>query len=199
MNAILRINALALLVGGVGILPTTGCGSDADLATNKGEQVQQVSEALMAESQSELAPSNFYYVRAKHSGKCLHQSGATFGNGDPITQWECVDQPNVQWEFVASPDPGSYFIKVRHSGKCAHQLGWTFNNGDPIAQWDCINQDNVKWRLIPASGGYYYIQVQHSGKCLHQSGATFGNGDPITQWDCINQPNVLWALDPVGH
>lgn len=47
--------------------------------------------------------SNYFYVIAKHSGKCLHQHGGTTGNGDPITQWECVNQPNVLWKLRPAP------------------------------------------------------------------------------------------------
>ena len=141
----------------------------------------------------------FYYVPAKHSDKCLHQQRAVMNNGAPITQWDCVDQYNVQWEFEPSSDPGWYFIKARHSGKCAHQHGHSYANGDAITQWDCVDQGNVKWRFIPAANNYFYLEVQHSGKCMHVHGGGWGNGDPITQWTCINQPNVLWTFEPVGH
>jgi hypothetical protein len=158
-------------------------------------------EAASVEKIQPLSSSTgpYYYIRAKHSDKCLHQHGGTFGNGDPITQWDCVDEYNVQWELEPSPEHGYYFIKTRHSGKCAHQHGATYANGDRITQWDCINEGNVKWRLIPAPHDYFFIQVQHSGKCLHVHGGGWENGAPITQWDCINQPNVLWWFDPVGH
>ncbi len=145
------------------------------------------------------ADGTFYFIRAKHSDKCLHQHGAVFDNGAKITQWDCIDQYNVEWELEESPDPDYYFIKARHSGKCVHQHGATYGNGDPITQWDCVNQGNVKWRIIPAPNNYYYVQVQHSAKCLHVHGGSWDNGAAITQWDCINQPNVLWWFDPVGH
>jgi hypothetical protein len=144
-------------------------------------------------------PVTYYYIRAKHSNKCLHQHGGTTGNGDPITQWDCVDQGNVQWRIEPSPDKNYYYIKARHSDKCAHQHGGTTGNGDPITQWECVNQGNVKWRLIPAGKNYFHIQAQHSKKCMHVHGGGSANGAAITQWSCIDQANVLWRFDPVGH
>lgn len=41
------------------------------------------------------------YVKIQSStGLCLHQHGATHGNGDLITGWECVDQGNVRWKWI---------------------------------------------------------------------------------------------------
>lgn len=36
----------------------------------------------------------YWLLQAKHSGKCLDQRGATQGNGDKISQWDCLNQPN---------------------------------------------------------------------------------------------------------
>jgi Ricin-type beta-trefoil lectin domain-like len=144
-------------------------------------------------------PVTYYYIRAKHSKKCLHQHGGVLDNGAPITQWDCVDQENVQWRIEPSPTKGYYYIKARHSDKCAHQHGGTYGDGDPITQWECVNQGNVKWKIVSAGKGYYYIKAQHSGKCMHVHGGGSGNGDPITQWSCINQPNVQWTFRAVGH
>jgi hypothetical protein len=157
------------------------------------------SEVTLDNTAQAWVPVTYYYIRAKHSNKCLHQHGGVLDNGAPLTQWDCVDQGNVQWRIEPSPSPGYYFIKARHSDKCAHQHGGTYNNGDPITQWDCVDQANVKWRIIPAGNNYYYIKVQHSGKCMHVHGGGWGNGDLITQWSCIDQPNVQWTFEPVGH
>ncbi len=188
-----RGSAFALILCGI-----VGCtGSDKEL--DPGAAVEEhAAEETANEIASDFADGSYYYIRAKHSDKCLHQHGAVLHNGGPITQWDCVDQYNVQWKFDNAPD-GYYYIRARHSGKCVHQHGATQGNGDPITQWDCVNLPNVKWRLIPVDNKYYYIQVQHSGKCAHVHGGGWGNGDPITQRDCINQPNVLWWFDPVGH
>jgi hypothetical protein len=194
MNTVLRIGVFALLASGTSLLSMAGCTTGAESEPGTAEEGPDIGE-----TQTPLQTGVHYYIRAKHSGKCLHQHGATYGNGDPITQWDCVDQPNVQWKLEMSSEANRYFIKVRHSGKCAHQHGATYENGDAITQWDCIEQPNVRWSFIPAGGDYYYIKVQHSGKCMHVHGGGNDNGAAITQWECINAPNVLWSLDPVGH
>lgn len=198
MSTALRIGAFALIFGGIGLFSSAGCVAEGEPEASDMEEGRGAEGAPIAEGELPIRTGVFYYIRAKHSDKCLHQHGGTFGNGDRITQWECVDQYNVQWEFERTDDPGYYFIKARHSGKCAHQHGGTYGNGGRITQWDCVDQGNVKWRLIHVGRGYYHIKAQHSGKCMHVHGASWENGARITQWDCINQPNVLWAFDLVG-
>jgi hypothetical protein len=177
-----------------------GCdeASDADIVIEDEDEDEYTADNLSANAEA-WVPVTYYYIRAKHSNKCLHQHGGVLNNGGAITQWDCVDQGNVQWRIEPSPTPGYYFIKARHSDKCAHQHGGTYADGDAITQWDCVNQGNVKWRIVPAGNNYYYIQVQHSGKCMHVHGGGWGNGDPITQWSCVDLPNVQWTFQAVGH
>jgi hypothetical protein len=52
---------------------------------------------------SRVSAAEHFFLVAKHSGKCLQQHGAMQGNGDPITQWDCIDQPNLQWKFAPAP------------------------------------------------------------------------------------------------
>jgi len=143
----------------------------------------------------QLQAPRYLFIRAKHSGKCLHQLGATQGNGDRITQWDCVNQPNVKLEKISAGD-GYFFLKFAHSGKCVHLHGASAENGAAITQWECIDQPNLKWREEPVGDGYSYLRSVQTNKCIHQQGATQGNGDPITQWDCVDQPNVQWKLEP---
>jgi hypothetical protein len=138
----------------------------------------------------------YFHLQARHSGKCLNQHGATQGNGDGITQWDCVNAPNLTVEKTPA-DQGYFFLKFQHSGKCVHLHGGSSANGAPITQWDCINQPNLKWREEPAGDGYSYIRSAQTNKCLQVQGGATGNGDSITQWDCINQPNVQWKFIPV--
>jgi hypothetical protein len=139
----------------------------------------------------------YYFIKARHSGKCLHQHGGTFGNGDRITQWDCVEEPNVKLQKVPAGGD-TFFLKFAHSGKCVHLHGDSAANGTPITQWDCIDLPNVKWREQPVGGGYVYLRSASTGKCIHQHGGTQGNGDPITQWDCVDEPNVQWLLSPTS-
>jgi hypothetical protein len=152
-----------------------------------------LSTVLLFATGSYASAADYYQLEVRHSNKCLHQHGGTQGNGDRITQWDCVNQPNVKVEVL--PAGGNFhFLRFQHSGKCVHQHGGTQGNGDAITQWDCVNQPNVKVEIVPAGGQYYFLRFQHSGKCVHQHGGTQGNGDAITQWDCVNQPNVMWKF-----
>jgi hypothetical protein len=54
----------------------------------------------------ELAPGNYaspvFFVVNKASGKCMHVHGFSHDDGALITQWDCIDQQNVQWYWVAA-------------------------------------------------------------------------------------------------
>ena len=91
---------------------------------------------------------HYYYIRARHSGKCVHQHGHTYANGDPVTQWECIDQGNVKVRIIPAAN-NFYYLQFEHSGKCVHVHGASWANGTPITQWTCINQPNVQWTFEP--------------------------------------------------
>ncbi|MBD2199974.1 MULTISPECIES: RICIN domain-containing protein [Calothrix] len=155
--------------------------------------------AAMLPITAEAQSSEYYILRAKHSDKCFHVVGDRgTGNGVPITQYECVDQPNLQWKLEkASGEPGYYFIRSRWSGRCAQVVELVQQNGAAITQWDCVNQDNVKWSLDKPGNGYYFIKAKHSNKCAQVVELSQNNGAAITQWDCVNHDNVKWKLEPV--
>lgn len=136
------------------------------------------------------------HLQAVHSGKCAHVHGGSSANGAAITQWDCVNLPNVIWSF-RTEGAGPDFLIAHNSGKCAHVHGGSVANGGRITQWDCINQPHLKWRLDPAPNGANYVVNVKSGKCMHVHGAQTGNGAQITQWDCVNLPHVQWKLVPV--
>ena len=140
------------------------------------------------------------YIRAKHSGLCLHIEGGTQENGLRATQWFCKRQSNLIWRLYAVPnDPGFYYIQVTSSNKCLHVDRASKADGARISQWDCSNQsDHLRWRFWSAGNGYYYIQAKHSDKCLHVHGNSQANNAAITQWACVNQPNVHWSFHHVN-
>jgi hypothetical protein len=104
-----------------------------------------------------LQPPEYFFLENRLTGKCLHQHGATTGNGDPITQWECTDLPNVRIAKVSATTDGYFFLRFQHSGKCVHQHGWITGNGAPITQWDCVNQPNLQLKEVPAGNGYVQL------------------------------------------
>ena len=42
-----------------------------------------MSSILLFAYSPSVSAEKYYFIEAKHSGKCLHQHGATQGNGDP--------------------------------------------------------------------------------------------------------------------
>ena len=148
---------------------------------------------LVSVCSPDASAAEYWQLQVKHSGKCLDQHGATQGNGDKISQWDCLNQPNEKLEKVPAGQ-GYFFLKFQHSGKCVQVHGGSSQNGTPITQWQCVDQANLKWREQPAGDGYSYLISAQTNKCLHQHGGTKGNGDGITQWDCVNQPNLQWKF-----
>ena len=134
-------------------------------------------------------------LMAKHSGKCAQVNGASNANGASISQWDCVNQPNVHWQKINMGD-GQFQLMAKHSRKCAQVAGASHANGAPITQWDCVNQRNVRWRQRPAGGGYVYLVNRESGKCMQVEQAANNNGANISQWDCVDQDNVKWRVLP---
>lgn len=139
-------------------------------------------------------PDGLYYIKAQHSGKCVHQQGGTLTAGGNVTQWECVDQPNVRIQKVTAR--GSYFtLRFQHSGLCLTIENNSDQNGANIVQARCGagRPRNQMWREIPGQGKFVKIQSD-IGNCLHQQGGTIGNGDNITAWECVEQPNVRFEF-----
>jgi hypothetical protein len=114
---------------------------------------------------------------AKHSSKCAQVNGASNDNGAAVSQWDCVNQPNVHWRKVYLGG-GLFQLKARHSGKCAQVNGASHANGAIVSQWTCVDQRNVKWRERPAGGGYVYLVNNESGKCMQVNGPRETTGRP---------------------
>lgn len=147
-------------------------------------------------AQAEPEPESVIYLQAQHSGKCVHQQGASLLEGDAVTQWSCVDQPNVRLEKI--PMGGGYFLlRFQHSGLCLSIENEASSNGTPIIQQACNYEGPIgqTWMELPGVDEYVYIQST-TGLCLHQHGNSLNDGDPITGWECVDQPNVRWKVAP---
>ena len=149
-------------------------------------------------SSAEPASEGVFQLKAQHSGKCVHQHGATMDEGGAVTQWTCVDQPNLRIEKLTAGS-GYFFLRFQHSGKCLTVENEGRSNGTPIIQQSCNYAGPIgqTWKELPGDGRYVKIQSS-TGLCLHQHGNTSGDGDPITGWECVDQPNVRWELVPQG-
>lgn len=73
--------------------------------TNGTPIVQQTCnyEGPIGQTWKQLPGQGAYVKIQSTTGLCLHQHGATFGDGDRITGWECVDQGNVRWKWTPAP------------------------------------------------------------------------------------------------
>ncbi|MFJ4778066.1 RICIN domain-containing protein [Streptomyces sp. NPDC088762] len=99
-----------------------------------------------------------YYIRARHSGKCLDVAGGTSATGDgaDVFQWTCLGaaQTNQRWYFnteAVQNGKYTYYIRALHSGKCLDVEGGTSATGDGanVFQWTCLStaQTNQRWYL----------------------------------------------------
>jgi hypothetical protein len=133
-----------------------------------------------------------YYIQAKHSGKCVHQHGRIRNIGGLVTQWECINQPNVQLTRGWA-DNGYFVLRFKHSDLCLTVKNGLSANGTDIIQSTCTGSSSQKWREVRVDGSYVKIQSA-IGSCLHQHGGILDNGGRITLWECIDQPNVMWKI-----
>src|SRR5215471_13211307 len=53
-----------------------------------------------------ITPNHPYYIKNVTSGMVLN-NGGSLTNGSPITQWNQVTSPNLQWTFI--PTSGGYY------------------------------------------------------------------------------------------
>jgi hypothetical protein len=161
--------------------------------------ISAIAIGLLTLANASLAQAQPIYIKAQHSGKCLHipaSSGNSFANGIQLTQWQCIPQRNVQWELenVGAPEQPVYRIKSISTGKCAQVNGGSKANGAVISQWDCVKQPNVHWVLQPVGDNFVNIVNLQTNKCLQVDGLSQSNNAPISQWDCVDQPNVKWKI-----
>lgn len=145
---------------------------------------------------SHAAKPSYYFIKAKHSNKCVSQSGAVKTEGGRVTQWDCIDAPNIKLEKI-SVGGDSFMLRFPHSDKCLTVEGAKVANGTNIIQSTCQLETapaEQTWQEVPTST-QPYVQIQSTlGACLHQHGATQENGGNITLWQCVNQPNVEWKF-----
>lgn len=145
---------------------------------------------------SHAAKPSYYFIKAKHSNKCVSQSGAVKTEGGRVTQWDCIDAPNIKLEKI---DVGgnNFMLRFPHSEKCLTVEGARVTNGTNIIQSTCqldTAPAEQTWQEVPTAT-QPYVQIQSTlGACLHQHGATQNNGGNITLWQCVNQPNVEWQF-----
>jgi hypothetical protein len=91
---------------------------------------------------------DYFWIRAENSGKCLDVWGASPDDGAPVTTFTCVNQDNQLWSFAGN---GVYKLVSKSSGKCLDAANWYYPDppqmGASLQQWTCAEwQDGGAWQ-----------------------------------------------------
>jgi hypothetical protein len=155
-----------------------------------------------------LTIESYFYLVAKHSGKCLDVAWTEDRNSFPIIphpgieneanviQSTWVGSDNQQWSFEPV---GRGYVKiiVKRSGKCLDVYGAGMDDGANVQLYDYLGGDNQKWKLVYLQDGHFKIIAKHSGKCLDVSGMGMDDGANVFQWDWWGGDNQKWRLVPL--
>jgi hypothetical protein len=140
----------------------------------------------------------FYYLVAKHSGRCLEVQGGPSATQDgvPLQQWMCWGGDNQKWQFISAPQ-GGYQIMSKSSGKAVDVVGGpgSLSNGVPVQQWSFWGGTNQIWKLVGNGDSYQFVSGS-SGLCLDVAGGPIAveNNVGVQQWSCWGGSNQLWQL-----
>ena len=82
-------------------------------------------------------------IRNKHRPDyCLdHGDPDEAYNGGKVQMWQCMNHPNLQWEY-----DGTYIRNIYNTNLVIDAFGTS--NGDNIGQWSQHGVGNQQWRLF---------------------------------------------------
>ena len=134
-----------------------------------------------------------YYIKNRHSGKCLRTLDGGSANATSIVQYSCGSNDYEQWTANAIGNDQYNIVQVS-SGKYSDISGASTAAGGNNIIWPGNGGDNQKWEIIKQSDGYYHINNVNSGMLLDISGAsTADNGNNI-QWTDNGGDNQDWEF-----
>jgi hypothetical protein len=81
--------------------------------------------------------SSYYYIKAKHSGKCLDVPNSSTADYILLQQWTCLGSTHYNQQWYLQSTSNGYLIKARHSGKCAQIF--TTTDGADVYQKTCYS------------------------------------------------------------
>jgi len=177
-TAITRAIAVMTAIAGLTLWPETATAGAAATAT----QLKPVS-ADSSHGQG------IFYLKAKHSRRCITVHGASTGNGATIDQYSCVGQANQRWRVlviavVSNKLSYTAYLIAENSGKCMDVQGGSTANGAKVIQWSCNSRKNQIFNVQLLADGNVLIRPFHSNKCLDVEGAATGNNVRLIQWKC---------------
>ncbi len=137
-----------------------------------------------------------YYIKAKHSGKCMSVVGASTVNGAVIEQWEKINQDNLKFELSIDSD-GYYQFKPVYTTKVVTVNGASTINGSAVNIYTDSSMLNQKFRLEPVGNEYYRITPKYaSAKALAVTDNSMDNGTDVILWDYIAaNDNFKWSFE----
>jgi endoglucanase len=167
----------------------TGTGTNLSLTTTStsGRDQLRVSWGLDTAN----APTTYYRVTARHSGKVMDVIGASTSDSAEVKQWTYNGGMNQKWAFQ---DVGGGFFRLvnLNSGKCLDVSGASTADGANIIQFSCGSGTNQQWQMV-ASGSFFQLKARHSGKCLDVVSSGTADGTDIEQFTCNSGTNQQWT------
>jgi hypothetical protein len=147
-------------------------------------------------SSAKPEPNKYYFIVAKHSGKCLDVQDGSKNNKANVFQYEIHGGLHQQWLLTQLTD-GYYILAARHSGKVLDVQGYSKEDGANVFQYQLHGGDNQKWEIRAAGDGYYFIVSKISGKALDVQKGSMENTANVFQYKLWEGDNQKWRFVPV--
>jgi hypothetical protein len=146
--------------------------------------------ALATRAPAQITAGTAYYIKNNFSGLVLN-NGGSLTNGSPISQWNQVVSPNLQWTFVATSN-GYYQIKSVKSGLDVVVKSASTTSGAPLIQWSFGSSGDDQWKPVLTNGFYTFFNKK-SGMVINNPGST-ANGAQYTQATWNKSSNQQFSL-----
>lgn len=135
-----------------------------------------------------------YFIKAKHSEKCLDVYGGYQSNGARLIQWGCHGGDNQRW-IVETNSDGYSALMAKHSGQCMTVKNAETRNGAAIVQQPCNSQPNQLWQIEELNDGSFRLTAQHSDRVADISGVSQRHGAAVHQWSWWDGDNQHFLFE----
>ncbi|MGP4001323.1 RICIN domain-containing protein [Streptomyces sp. 8N706] len=137
---------------------------------------------------------NIYYLKVKHSGKCLTVRGASHANNATVNQYRCVSGAKNQWWIEYFMGGISRRFVNFSSQKCLSLRGGSTAKGTPAVQRTCDGEPDQTWfTLAPHRESPITPSRTQGNKCLDVQGASKADNAPVIAWSCNKKNNQKWV------
>ncbi|MFE0876267.1 RICIN domain-containing protein [Streptomyces smyrnaeus] len=196
--------AVATLSGSAAALPQQGGTAPAEertagARTGTGEvdkAAERGSPFAGTEMKSVAGNDNIFYLRVKHSGKCLTVRGASKAENAVVNQYRCVSGARNQWWVTYNQGGVARRFMAYHSGKCLALRGGSTAKGTPAVQRTCGgSRDQIWFSLAPYAEGSMNPSAGSStgDRCLDVRGASKADNAQVIVWSCNGRNNQKWV------